>query len=51
MESPGHQFAVKESSGEIFVGSLTGNVLRWSPFPEWSRSHGSGAAKKGGKKQ
>ena len=51
MESPGHQFAVKESTGEIFVGSLTGNALRWSPFPEWTRSHGSGAAKKGGKKQ
>ena len=30
MESPGHWIDVSHS-GEIFVGSLTGNVFRWSP--------------------
>jgi len=27
MESPGHELTVKESTGEIFIGSLTGNVF------------------------
>jgi DNA-binding beta-propeller fold protein YncE len=38
MESPGH--SVNGSpNGDIFVGSLTGNVLRWMPHPEFTRSH------------
>jgi DNA-binding beta-propeller fold protein YncE len=32
MESPGHWLDVS-ASGEIFVGSLTGNVFRW--YPGW----------------
>jgi DNA-binding beta-propeller fold protein YncE len=32
MESPGHWLDVS-STGEIFVGSLTGNVFRW--YPGW----------------
>ena len=32
MESPGHWLNVS-SGGEIFIGSLTGNVFRW--FPGW----------------
>jgi sugar lactone lactonase YvrE len=37
MESPGHHFTVKESTGELFVGSLTGNVFRWYPSPNFTR--------------
>jgi DNA-binding beta-propeller fold protein YncE len=38
MESPGH--SVNGSpNGDIFVASLTGNVLRWMPHPEFTRSH------------
>jgi DNA-binding beta-propeller fold protein YncE len=48
MESPGHHFTVKESTGEIFVGSLTGNAFRW--YPAWTDRNPS--AKKGaGKKK
>lgn len=32
MESPGHWLTVS-ASGEIFIGSLTGNVFRW--YPGW----------------
>ena len=32
MESPGHWLDVS-SRGEIFIGSLTGNVFRW--YEEW----------------
>jgi DNA-binding beta-propeller fold protein YncE len=32
MESPGHWITVS-SGGEIFIGSLTGNVFRW--YPGW----------------
>jgi hypothetical protein len=32
MESPGHWLNVS-SAGEIFIGSLTGNVFRW--YPGW----------------
>ena len=32
MECPGHLFTVARS-GELFVGSLTGNVFRW--YPAW----------------
>jgi len=40
MESPGHWINVSPS-GEIFIGSLTGNVFRW--YPGWlTRSVGSG---------
>lgn len=35
MESPGHWIDVSDS-GEIFVGSLTGNVFRW--YDEWMSS-------------
>ena len=34
MESPGHHLSVKESTNEIFIGSLTGNVFRWFPAPD-----------------
>ncbi len=34
MESPGHWLNVSQyGSGEIFIGSLTGNVFRW--YPDW----------------
>jgi DNA-binding beta-propeller fold protein YncE len=33
MESPGHWIHVKPATGEIFIGSLTGNVFRW--YPGW----------------
>ena len=29
MESPGHWLDVSASTGDIFIGSLTGNVFRW----------------------
>ena len=32
MESPGHWIDVA-ASGEIFIGSLTGNVFRW--YRDW----------------
>jgi hypothetical protein len=32
MESPGHWLDVSRK-GEIFIGSLTGNVFRW--YPGW----------------
>ena len=38
MESPGHSVN-GAPNGDIFVGSLTGNVLRWMPHPEFTRSH------------
>jgi DNA-binding beta-propeller fold protein YncE len=34
VESPGHLFTVSRT-GDIFVGSLTGNVLRWYPYPQF----------------
>jgi hypothetical protein len=43
MESPGHELTVKESTGEIFIGSLTGNVLRWYPVTkEWHSNQEKG---------
>jgi len=39
MESPGHWIHVTPT-GEIFIGSLTGNVFRW--YPGWLE-HGPGA--------
>jgi len=39
MESPGHWLDVS-STGEIFIGSLTGNVFRW--YPGWL-DHGLGS--------
>jgi DNA-binding beta-propeller fold protein YncE len=39
MESPGH-WIHHASTGEIYIGSLTGNVFRW--YPGWL-SHGLGA--------
>ena len=38
MESPGHLMG-GSPNGDIFVASLTGNVLRWMPHPEFTRSH------------
>ena len=35
MESPGHWLNVSRA-GEIFIGSLTGNVFRW--YPGWNRT-------------
>ena len=34
MESPGHWIHMSKA-GEIFIGSLTGNVFRW--YPGWHR--------------
>ena len=39
MESPGHWIDVT-ATGEIFIGSLTGNVFRW--YPGWL-DHGLGS--------
>ena len=39
MESPGHWITVARN-GEIFIGSLTGNVFRW--YPGWLE-HGLGS--------
>jgi DNA-binding beta-propeller fold protein YncE len=37
MESPGHHLDVHDVTGEIFIGSLTGNAIRWYPSPEFKR--------------
>ena len=37
MESPGHHMDVSDWTGEIFIGSLTGNAIRWYPSPEFKR--------------
>jgi DNA-binding beta-propeller fold protein YncE len=37
MESPGHHLDVSDKTGDIFVGSLTGNAFRWYPSPEFKR--------------
>jgi hypothetical protein len=42
MESPGHHFTVKESTGELFVGSLTGNCFRW--YPGWMTKEAASSA-------
>jgi DNA-binding beta-propeller fold protein YncE len=34
MESPGHQITVTPD-GAIYIGSLTGNVFKWSPGGNW----------------
>jgi DNA-binding beta-propeller fold protein YncE len=34
MESPGHQLTVTPA-GEVYVASLTGNVFKWAPMPNW----------------
>ena len=39
MESPGHWITVAKN-GDIFIGSLTGNVFRW--YPGWLE-HGLGS--------
>ncbi len=46
MESPGHHITVKESTGEIFVGSLTGNCFRW--YPGWMDRRAAANAEKNG---
>ena len=48
MESPGHLMTVKESTGEIFIGSLTGNVFRW--YPAENNWTGLGGGRGGNKK-
>jgi hypothetical protein len=37
MESPGHMLDVNDANGEILIGSLTGNALRWYPSPTFER--------------
>jgi DNA-binding beta-propeller fold protein YncE len=37
MESPGHMLDVNDANGEILIGSLTGNALRWYPSPGFER--------------
>ena len=49
MESPGHHFSIKESTGEIFVGSLTGNAFRW--YPGWMDRNAAAKAEKNGPKK
>ncbi|MEO7190375.1 MAG: peptidyl-alpha-hydroxyglycine alpha-amidating lyase family protein [Vicinamibacterales bacterium] len=34
MESPGHELTVTPA-GDIYVASLTGNIFKWSPMPNW----------------
>jgi streptogramin lyase len=34
MESPGHQLTATPA-GEVYVASLTGNVFKWAPMPNW----------------
>jgi hypothetical protein len=34
MESPGHLLTVSVD-GAIYVASLTGNVFKWYPYPNW----------------
>jgi DNA-binding beta-propeller fold protein YncE len=34
MESPGHLLTVS-ADGAIYVASLTGNIFKWSPHPNW----------------
>jgi len=34
MESPGHELTVTPS-GDVYVASLTGNIFKWSPMPNW----------------
>ena len=43
MESPGHWIDVA-SSGEIFIGSLTGNVFRW--YPGWMETEAAAQAER-----
>ena len=41
MESPGHLLTVSVD-GSIYVASLTGNVFKWYPYPNWpARSGGT----------
>lgn len=34
LESPGHMLSLA-NSGDIYVASLTGNVLKWQPAEKW----------------
>ena len=34
MESPGHLLTVA-ADGAIYVASLTGNIFKWFPYPNW----------------
>ncbi len=43
MESPGHWIDVADS-GEIFIGSLTGNVFRW--YPGWMETEQAAQAER-----
>jgi hypothetical protein len=51
MESPGHMLDVNDANGEILIGSLTGNALRWYPSPEFQRMRRRGVAIKPGQKE
>lgn len=44
MESPGHMLDVNDANGEILIGSLTGNALRWYPSPTFERLRRRGVA-------
>jgi len=50
MESPGHMLDVNDSDGEILIGSLTGNSLRWYPSPDFVRLRRRGIPLKPGQK-
>jgi DNA-binding beta-propeller fold protein YncE len=51
MESPGHMLAVNNANGEILVGSLTGNALRWYPSPDFIRLRRRGVILKPGQQE
>jgi len=48
MESPGHMLDVNDQNGEILIGSLTGNPLRWYPSPDFIRLRRRGVPLKPG---
>ena len=43
MESPGHWIDVAET-GDIFIGSLTGNVFRW--YEDWMETEEAAQAER-----
>ena len=51
MESAGHMLDVNDTNGEILIGSLTGNALRWYPSPEFIRLRRRGVLLKPGEQQ
>jgi hypothetical protein len=51
MESPGHMLDVNDANGEILIGSLTGNALRWYPSPDFIRLRRRGVLLKQGERE